>query len=320
MDPLLIATRVLHFAGALSLVGVLGFAAFVADLPSPRLARQLRVAGRSSAALLLLTAPLWLILVAENMSAEALPATISHGVPRVVLLDTQFGRALGLRFVLTLVLLPLLARLGKDRVLDRAAVLLAAVSVAAIAWQGHAGDELGRDAVIHLTADAAHLLAAGLWLGALLPLMLLLRDTIEIDQRYEAAKRFSMLGVICVAALLPSGIVNAYYLVGSVPALIGTVYGQILLLKLVIVLAMLALATVNRGYLVPRLAARDDHAARRLARHSGIEALLGLGVIAIVAVLGTMEPALHEPVVWPFGAVSPADSSPAMPADHMHQD
>lgn len=319
MDPLLITTRALHFAGSLSLLGVLGFAAFIARDPPPRLMRQLRIVAQLSAALLLISAPLWLILVAENMSADTLAVTISSGVPKTVLLDTQFGHALGLRFVLTLLLLPLVARLGRDRVLDRTTAIFVAVSVAAIAWQGHAGAELGRAAVIHLTADTTHLIAAGLWLGALLPLALLLRGVTEPHRQYQAAKRFSTLGVICVAALLPSGIVNTYYLVGSIPALFGTDYGQILLLKLALVLTMLAFAAINRWQLVPRLAIPDGGSTRRIARHAAIEAALGLGVVAIVATLGSMEPAIHEPIGWPFGAVPSVDVSPAMPAGHVHE-
>ncbi len=319
MDTLLIATRALHFAGALSLVGVLGFAAFIAVDPPPRLIRQLRIAAWLSAALLLLTAPLWLILVAASVSADALAVTISSGVPKTVLLDTQFGHALGLRFVLVLLVLPLIARLGRRCSVDGIAALIAAFSVAAIAWQGHAGAELGRDAAIHLAADAAHLIAAALWLGALLPLILLLRGTTDTSRQYEAAKRFSTLGVICVVALLPSGIVNAYYLVGSVAALIGTAYGQILTLKLVLVMTMLAFAALNRWQLVPRLGQHNGGASRQIARHAAIEAMLGLGVIVVVAALGTMEPATHEPIVWPFSSGVPVDLPPAMPAGHVHE-
>ena len=319
MDPLLIATRALHFAGALSLLGVLGFAASIARGPPPRLTRRLRIAALLSAALVLITAPLWLILVGEEMSADTLALTVFSDVPKTVLLETQFGHALGLRFVPTLLLLPLIARLGKDRVRDLTAALLAAASIAGIAWQGHAGAELGRHAAIHLAADVAHLIAAGLWLGALLPLLLLLRGTSETSLQYEAAKRFSTLGVICVAALLPSGVVNTYYLVGSTAALIGTAYGQMLLLKLALVLSMLTLAAVNRWHLVPRLAVHDGGAARRIARHTAIEATLGLGVIAIVAALGTMEPAMHGPLVWPFGSAPQIHPSSGMPAGHIHE-
>jgi len=143
MDPLLIAARALHFAGALSLLGVLGFAVFVAREP-PQIRQQLRVAAQLSAALMLITAPLWLVLVAEDMGSDTLAGALSG---KTALLHTQFGHALCLRFILTVVLVPLVARLGEHRRRDGVAFVIAAVSVAAIAWQGHAGDELGRDAM-----------------------------------------------------------------------------------------------------------------------------------------------------------------------------
>jgi putative copper resistance protein D len=320
MDPLLIATRALHYAGALSLVGVLGFAALIVRDPPRPLMRRLRMAAQLSAALVLVTAPLWLVLIGEQMSADTLAQAVSSGVPTTVLLETQFGHVLGLRFVLTLLLLPLIARPGKGGGHNRGAALLAAASVGVMAWQGHAGAELGRHAMIHLAADVTHLIAAGLWLGALLPLLLLLHATTETSQQYQTAKRFSTLGIICVAALLPSGVVNTYYLVGSAAALIATAYGQILLLKLVFVLTMLTLAGINRWHFLPRLALDDRGAARRIARHTAMEGALGLGVIAIVAALGTMEPAMHRPIVWPFGSALQIHPSSGMPAGHVHED
>ncbi|HEX4192183.1 MAG TPA: copper homeostasis membrane protein CopD [Stellaceae bacterium] len=314
MAPLLITTRALHFVGALSLAGVLGFVVFVAGGLPPRLARQLRVMAQVSAALVLLTAPLWLILVAASMSADTLAAAIADGVPKTVLLDTQFGHALGLRFLLTLLVLPLILRLGRRRSADGLAAVVAAIAVAAMAWQGHGGAELGRAAIVHLTADATHLVAAAIWLGALLPLMMALRGVTEVSLQYAMARRFSTLGVACVAALLASGVMNTYYLVGSIAALIGTAYGQILLLKLAIVGTMLAVASINRWKLVPRLAARDSDAAGRIARHSALEAALGLGVIVVVAVLGTMEPAVHEAIVWPLPWRFGLDTIADMPA------
>ena len=319
MDPLLIATRALHFGGALSLLGVVGFAALIACEPPP-LMRRLRMAAQLSAGAVLMTAPLWLTLVGAQMSADTLASAISSGVPQTVLLDTQFGHLIGLRCVLTLLLLPLLSRLGAGRMRDGAALLLAAAIVGGMAWQGHAGAELGRHAVIHLAADAVHLVAGGLWLGALLPFMLLLRGTKQTSAQYRAAKSFSTLGVICVAALLASGVVNTYYLVGSAVALFGTVYGRILLLKLALVMTMLTLAAINRWYLLPQLADHERVAGRRIARHTGIEGALGLGVIALVAVLGTMAPAMHGPFLWPFGAAPQLHPSSAMPAGHIHDE
>ena len=300
MDAALLIIRTFHFAGALSLTGLFGFAALVAGDLAMRARTQLRIVGWISAIVLLLTAPVWLFSVAESMTGSPLDATIASGAPGVVLTNTQFGHVLALRVVLALLLLPLLFKLGARRALDLLGAVLATIGLAAIAWQGHAGADLGRDAAIHLAADTAHLIAAGLWLGGLVPLGLLLRDAADIREQYELARRFSTLGAACVAVLLLSGILNAWYLVGTPQALIGTRYGQTLLLKLGFVAAILLLASVNRWQLVPRLAARDGHASRRLLRHVAIEAALSLGVIAIVALLGTMIPAAHEQIASSF--------------------
>ncbi|HEY3919202.1 MAG TPA: copper homeostasis membrane protein CopD [Stellaceae bacterium] len=301
MDVPLVAARAVHFAGAISLTGVFGFAALIGGRTSPRLRARFARLGWISAAMALLVVPPWLLFVAQNMSADTLAATIASGTARTVLIDTQFGHVVVLRVVLLLALLPCIAWIGKRRSVDGIAATLAAVSLAAVAWQGHAGADFGWAGAIHLTADVTHVIAAGLWLGALLPLALLLRDPSDIADRYVVARRFSSLGVICVAALLASGAVNTWYLVGSLPALLGTPYGQTLLAKLALVAALLMLAAINRWHLVPQLAAmRDDRAARRLARHAAIEAVLGLGVIAIVAALGTMVPAAHEQPWWPL--------------------
>ena len=39
-----------------------------------------------------------------------------------------------------------------------------------LGWVGHSQIEEGVAGVIHVTSDAAHLLAAGAWLGGLVPL------------------------------------------------------------------------------------------------------------------------------------------------------
>lgn len=302
MDIPLIAARAVHFAGALSLAGLFGFVALVAGPLPPSLRRRLVKLGWISAALALLALPFWLLFVAQGISGDSLQATIAGGALATMLTSTQFGHVSIGRAVLLVALLPCIPALGRRRARDIAATVIAAGWLAGIAWQGHAGADIGRDGAIHLAADTAHLVAAGLWLGALVPLALLLCDPASTSARVTAARRFSALGVACVAVLLVSGTVNAWYLVGTIPALIATPYGQVLLAKLIVVAAMLWLAAVNRWRLVPRLAAGGDSGtiARRLARHATIEAALGLGVIALVAALGTMIPAAHEALRWPF--------------------
>ena len=98
------------------------------------------------------------------------------------------------------------------------------------------------------------------------------------------------------------------------PALLHTDYGRLLLIKIALFLAMVAIAAVNRFRLTPQLlqqasiaASRD--ALRQLRRNAAIEALAGAIVIAIVAALGTMPPAIHAAHQHPtYGAV-PADAA-----------
>ncbi|HEY6865389.1 MAG TPA: CopD family protein, partial [Burkholderiales bacterium] len=169
--------------------------------------------------------------------------------------------------------------------------------LASIAWTGHAAAEEGADRIVHLSADVLHLIAAGAWVGALWPLAAALaRDS----DGARAARRFSALGIACVATLIATGIANAWYTVGSLPAMIGTPYGRLLTAKLTLFAAMLALASVNRLRLTPRLESGDAPARARLRRNAAIEAALGLAVIALVGVLGATVPALHEQTVWPF--------------------
>ena len=175
---------------------------------------------------------------------------------------------------------------------------MAAAFAGTLAWSGHAAGGLGSEAIIHPAADVLHLIAAAAWVGALLPLIVLFAaagaDDASLAMARTATARFSILGIVSVGTLLVTGIVNTYYLAGSVPALLHTDYGRLLLIKIALFLAMVAIATVNRFQLTPQLlqqasiaasrdalaaatpqrrdrgfGRRDRHRDRRRARHHG---------------------------------------------------
>ena len=106
------------------------------------------------------------------------------------------------------------------------------------------------------------------------------------------------MGIVSVATLLATGMVNAWILVGSFHALVITEYGQLLMVKIAVFAVMLVFAGGNRFGLTPRLAVSSGNeprlkALRQLARNSTIEIALGLAIFAIVALLGTLHPAFH---------------------------
>src|SRR6266851_2599123 len=99
--------------------------------------------------------------------------------------------------------------------------------LASLAGVGHSQIEEGVAGVIHVTSDAAHLLAAGAWLGGLLPLGFMLlcygreTETARATDIDEVLLRFSGMGYIAVATLVGSGLINGWFLIGNVSGLFG---------------------------------------------------------------------------------------------------
>jgi putative copper resistance protein D len=240
------------------------------------------------------------------MSGRPFAEAVTPSALANVLADTVFGQAWSLRAVLALALLGLWLgwlegseRPGSAWLL---AALVAGALLASLAWAGHANAEIGVEGWIHHACDAAHLLAAGAWLGGLAPLAAVLGRLGGGPASHEArrcariAARFGNLAAGCVGVLVATGIVNAYFLLPTPLSLVDTAYGKLLLAKILLFAAMLAIAAVNRMRLTPALgAARDDpglagSAARRLRRNVWIEQALGFAVILIVAALGITPP------------------------------
>ena len=119
--------------------------------------------------------------------------------------------------------------------------------------------------------------------------------------------RFSVLAAISVVLLLAGGLVNTWFLAGTVPALIGTEYGRLLLCKIAIFVTMVTFGAVNLLRMTPRLAPAAGHrhplvqaALGHLRRNALVEAGLGFGVLGIVAILGILPPGLHTEPGWPL--------------------
>ncbi|GAC1335974.1 MAG: copper homeostasis membrane protein CopD [Bradyrhizobium sp.] len=307
----LIAVRAVHFAATAVTTGTVVFRTMVAKgvLGSEQAAAgrfRTKVLGVAWIALALAVASgvIWLLLQAAAMSGLPVSEATTAGVLSTVVNQTQFGFVSEIRLGLAVVVAACLAcdRLAlKDGIALAAAVGLSA----ALAWSGHAGATPGPLGNLHLAADVLHLIAAASWIGGLVPLVLLLalaRHNPSLGWASiagDSAQRFSILGIVSVATLFVTGIVNAWILVGSFHALFATQYGQLLMLKIMVFAIMLAFAAVNRLALTPRLAGSPESAARiealrRLTRNSMVEIGLGLIIFAMVGMLGTLHPAIHQ--------------------------
>jgi copper resistance protein D len=312
-EPLVIA-RAFHLASTLLLLGTIMFRCFVAPpallakasggaLQDNLTLRLTRIVW-AAFAVAILSGAAWLLFVAAEVGGSSVADAVSQGIAWTVLTQTAFGDAWMLRLE-TASLLALLLVLPKPNpgsafAIDIVSALLAAALAASLAWAGHAAATEGLDGTIHLASDALHLVAAGAWLGALWPLSILLglsrqaSDPVSSTIAYQATRRFSILGMGSVAAILASGIINTYEILGIEAFSLSTGYNRLLLAKIGLFAAMLAIAAINRQRLTPRLSDERDRrpAVRQLQLNSLAEVGLGLLILAIVAVLGHIQP--HE--------------------------
>ena len=329
--------RAVHFAATILAVGAIFFFVFVAapacrKSGDPRVraavCRQLAFIAWPSLALAVISGAAWLVLIAASMSGQPPADVFSGDVLWTVLSQTHFGLDWMARLILACLtaatLVPLLSAPHRAIWIDAVAVIMATALVGTLAWAGHAAGGEGVEAIVHPAADFLHLVAAAAWVGALVPLALLLSmtgaDANALVVARIATLRFSMLGIVSVATLLFTGIVNSWYLVGSIPALTESDYGRLLLIKLALFLGMVGIAAVNWSRLTPKLIQNADavaaqNARRQLRRNATIEASFGAIIITIVGVLGTLPPASHAQHHAIEGAI-PADAS----FQHIHSE
>src|SRR6202521_2079777 len=317
MNALLVAARAVHFASAMLLFGELVFALGVARPVWRHAGRaavdhdqgiyhRLLLTEGWSLAVSIASGAIWLSVEASNMSGIPLEQAINRDTLGLVLGKTVFGRLWVCRFGLAVAFGALLVALGRTASgksrsrLALGCAVVAAPYLASLAWAGHAAAGQGPQGLLQLSSDIVHLLAAGGWLGALPGLVFLLGRSQSLDAATQAARRFSTLGLVAVGALVLSGLANAWYLVGSVPALVGTEYGRLLLAKVAVFAAMVTLAAVNRLSLTPWLERQDARALPLLRRNATAEIAAGIIVAAIVGALGITTPGAHQSPIWPF--------------------
>jgi copper transport protein len=124
-----------------------------------------------------------------------------------------------------------------------------------------------------------HAAAMLFWAGALPGLILALRGAGAL----EAMQRFSRLAVPFVLLLVASGVVLAVRQVETLAALAGTAYGWLLVTKLVLAAAVLALAARHKLVLTPALATGTAPARATFARSIRIEAALMVAILVLTA-------------------------------------
>jgi putative copper resistance protein D len=289
MDTANIAIRLAQYLALGSLFGLAIFALY-----APKATGS--VAGRRTL-LALIAAAAFATLASVIVLAGQMSGTAAGAADPATLWAVTSGTGAG---IATLVRLLALAAAALTVALRSRAPqnlpLASGVALATLAWSGHAAAEEGLFGNIRLVGDVLHLLAAGVWIGALIAFIILVLRRGDSAVTGQALARFSGIGSAVVATLVATGLINTWHSVEwrPWPVLTTSPWGRALLIKLVLFGLMLLLAAANRFLLTPRLLGQTGASGEPDQRHLRVSLIVELGlaiaVLAVVSVLGTLAP------------------------------
>ena len=170
-------------------------------------------------------------------------------------------------------------------------VVLVLVVLSASVMTDHAASRVeGRAWLVTLTA--LHELATGFWIGGLPFLLLGLYVQRDSTVQWYLTRRFSRLALLSVILLVGSGLLMSFSYVGSWGGLFGTSYGLMLVAKIVMLGAMLALGGINFFMLRKYSPAETIPRLRRLVE---AEVGIGLTIVLSAASMTSQPPAVDLP-------------------------
>jgi copper transport protein len=199
---------------------------------------------------------------------------------------------------------PTSARASSFRRLSSEALvgLLAVGMWASFTYAGHGNT--GQLVGLGFVTDLAHLGGASVWLGGLVALAFALRDREYQEANRRAAAGFSRVALPAIGVLVLSGVVQGWRQIDTWWALWHTSYGRLLVIKVLVVVAIIIVASASRDLvrdqLVPSARAALPHGPSRMAGEDAglaelrnsiwVEVLLAGVVLAVTASLVVTAP------------------------------
>jgi putative copper resistance protein D len=290
-DTVYQACRFLHDTSLMLLWGCSAFVSALVPAPIseriwPKFTGFLLAAAMAVVVTTAIALPLEAAMIGNGWSDAADAGTIHD-----VLFDTTVGWAWQAQALSSLLLCATF--LAPRRMRPAMLSLAAGLGLACLALTGHAAMHQGWLGLLHRINDIIHLLAAGGWLGALVPLLPILR-LLQIDEcRRDAGlalRQFSNIGHVAVGLVILSGLTNTALILGRLPTDWTSPYQALLASKIAVVACMAALAIVNRYVFVPWMSRRLPRALDAIRIGTVAEIALGVIAIACVAVFGMLEP------------------------------
>ncbi len=271
--------------------------------------------GLAACQLLTLMLKAWLI--AMTLAISPFPA-FTHTL--------SFQAGLSRFFFTTLLLVYLPASLQKHPDSQRywaiAGILILPIIISG-AWLVHAVG-LFTSKMLFMSLTIAHQIGAAAWVGGILHLLNVWRlhknQYISADKWGVLLKRFSKLGGVAVLLLLLSGLPMAWHYVPNFNGLVGTGYGSLVLVKIMLLSIALGFAALNRQAIRQALYADKPFSLyQRVPFYIEAETFVLITLIFVAASLASQPPALDIPhltatwqeVVTMFAPRIPRTTSPS---------
>jgi putative copper resistance protein D len=287
----LVICRFAHFMAAMLTFGASAYLWLYAPMRLTRaLSPEVRRLALIASLVALITAILWLALESVLM-ADDWGGAVDLDMIAAVLTDTAFGHAWAAHSIPAAALVAVIAFGPRWR--WEATTIVSAALLASLGLVGHAAMQTGPEGVLHRANHAVHLVAAGAWLGGLIPFAMCLRAFRDDGLREDAVSAmtaFSFWGQFAVAAIILSGGLNIALTSGRPPIPPTTPYRALLDAKIILVGIMILLAVFNRYVLLPQLKPGAT-ALAVLRATSAVEVALGSVVVALVSAFALLDPA-----------------------------
>jgi putative copper resistance protein D len=181
------------------------------------------------------------------------------------------------------------------------ALLVAFPMIVSGAWLVHAAGRFDNQAVL-MTLTVIHQLAAAAWVGGILQLVnlwFLKKDNQVSSQVWPLMlSRFSVFGVSSVIVILLSGLPIALQYIDSWNGLIGTGYGNLLVVKLILMGLALGFAVLNKRAVTAYQTHGNEYALiKRVPYYIEAESLVLITLLFTAASLASQPPAIDIPTL-----------------------
>lgn len=297
MDAAYPLLRFAHYGLLLGLFGLTAFRSFglrsvMGHAGNPTIGHRITM---SAMAALVVSIALMLVSIAAMMAQPV--SEVEWTTTEAMIFSTDLGWAFLARvgfLIAAVATCTLLKRSTRGYLI---ATIWFGLAVATLPWSGHAAASEGLLGTAHRVNDAVHLLAAGLWLGAIGWFLYL---TVAAHRRVTSAAplladmhKFAPLGVFLVTVVAVTGAINAHLIFGieNSPTVVQTNYGWLLAVKILLVGIMLSFGARN-AWIGKQQAALDNASTNlsKLRASLGAELTLAFLVIGLMALVGMLSP------------------------------